>query len=157
MDVTANPTQITDYMRDGFLDAYFIFGGGGSSHIEDLGAARKVRMLPIAQTDSELKAVQKLLPDFYRMVFPAKSFRFLDQDVPTVGFAEYLLARPDLPEEIAYNVTKAIWNNSAYLISLYPGFNKVLYKERAVQLLKIRIQDIHPGAMRYYKEMKWLD
>ncbi len=157
VDVTTNPTQITEYMRDGFLDAHFIFSGLGSAYIEDLGAARKVKMYAVAQTDAELKAVQKVLPDFYRFTIPAKSYRFVDQDVPSVGFAEYLLARPDLGEEIAYNVTKAIWNNTAYLISLYPGFDKVLKKERAIQLLKIRIEDVHPGAMRYYREMKWLD
>lgn len=144
-------------MRDGFLEAHFIFGGLGSSYIDDLGAARKVRMLPVAQTDSELKAVQKLLPDFYRWTIPAKSYRFIDQDVPTVGFAEYLLARSDLPEETAYNVTKAIWNNASYLTNIYPAFDRVLQKERAIKLLKIRMEDIHPGAMRYYKEVKWLN
>jgi len=157
VDVTTNPTQITEYMRDGFLDAHFIFSGLGSSYIEDLGAARKLKMLPVAHTDAEFKAVQKVLPDFYRCIIPSKSYRFVDQDVPSVGFAEYLLARPDLAEEVVYRVTKAIWSNTAYLLSLYPGFEKVLKRERAIQLLKIRIEDIHPGAMRYYREIKWLD
>jgi len=157
VDVTTNPTQIVEYMRDGFLDAHFIFSGLGSAYIEDIGASRKVKMLAVAHTDAELKAVQKVLPDFYRMVLPAKSYRFIEQDVPSVGFSEYLLARPDLPDEIAYNVTKAIWSNTAYLISLYPGFDKVLKKERAIELLKIRLEDVHPGAMKYYREIKWLD
>lgn len=157
VDVTTNPTQITEYMRDGFLDAHFIYSGLGSSYIEDLGAARKVKMIAVAQTDAELKAVQKVLPDFYRFTIPAKTYRFVDQNVESVGFAEYLIVRPDLSEEIVYNVTKAIWSNSAYLVRIYPGFAKLLAKERVTQLLKMRTEDIHPGAMRYYKEIKWLE
>lgn len=156
VDLTTPMPQVCEHMKEGFLNAHMSFSGAGAAYIEDLGAVRKVKALPIAHADSELKAIQKVLPEFYRVILSPKTYRFVNQDVPTIACPEYLAARPDVAEDVIYNITKAIWENASYLVSISRTFAAVLQQQRAMELLKMRRDDIHPGSMRYYKEKRWL-
>jgi TRAP transporter TAXI family solute receptor len=156
VDKTSVPTTISSNLKDGLLNAYFVYGGGGSAHLQDLGAVRRVRMLPIAHTDAELKTVRQHIPECYRSFFTSKDFSFIKQDVPTIAFSEFLVSRPDLPEEVVYNITKAIWSNGNYIFTLCPGMAQLLVPQKAMEILSTRRNDIHPGAVKYYKEKGWL-
>ena len=156
VDATSTPISIVNNMKDGILNAHFVYGGGGSAYLQELAATRKSKLLPVADTDSELKAVQKQFPEVYRSFLTPKDYAFLKQDLATIAFSEFLMARPDLPEEVVYNITKAIWTNVSYLLTLCPGMKDILEPQRAMRVLSIRRDDIHPGAVKYYKERTWL-
>jgi uncharacterized protein len=71
------------------------------------------------------------------------------EDVYTMAGMAGVTVRSDLDEETVYKVTKAFWEAAAGATSGHPWLEKVT--------LEIAIRDggmkLHPGALRYYKEI----
>lgn len=154
------PTQTTEMIKNGFENAYFSWGGYPSPHLDELNAARPVKFLPITRNPKELKALEKVLPGFYQSTMPAGGYSFVKEPVVTLGFTESLWVRPDLPDDMVYKITKAIWEHRDYLDSMYARFKVILNPPYAMNLLKMLREregiPTHPGAMRYYRERGWM-
>lgn len=95
------------------------------------------------------------LPDaFYVDVLPAGTYPGQDEDVRMVGMNTYIIARPGVDEETAYQVTKAVLENTEALANFHSG-GAYYTAERAVISPAI---PFHAGAVRYLKEIDaWTD
>ena len=71
-------------------------------------------------------------------------------DVPTIAVGAQWVTSADQPEELIYNITKALWND-ATRAQLDAGHakGKMIVKENATAGLGL---PLHPGAERFYKE-----
>ncbi len=88
-----------------------------------------------------------------RFVIPANSYRGQDKDVLTVATGTVVIVRADLPEDVVYAITKSMLENKSDLMdvsSALEGFNE----ESAILGLGI---DLHPGALKYYREIGVID
>jgi TRAP transporter TAXI family solute receptor len=71
-------------------------------------------------------------------------------DVPTVAVNGLLITSADQPEELVYEITKALWNdNTRKLLDTGHAKGKVIRQENALKGLLV---PLHPGAERYYRE-----
>jgi TRAP transporter TAXI family solute receptor len=135
-------------MKDGHSDAYMAVTSCPQSTIIDLNFRPGVRFLGI-----DAKHMAKILemePGLMASVIPAGAYKGLKADVPAVGTVTCIVANKDLPDELAYKIVKTLYAN-------WPALAKV--KKKAIEaskpenaLMGARIP-VHPGAMRYYKEM----
>jgi uncharacterized protein len=85
---------------------------------------------------------------------PADTFKGQSEPVKTVGFPTVLITNKDLPEPIAYTVTKAVVDNKDALVRGHAGL--VEFDPKAAwQPEKVGIP-LHPGAERLYREKGWM-
>lgn len=108
-----------------------------------MSAVKQVNILPIAADKiSDLIAKH---PYYAEDTIPAGTYG-LTSDVKTVAVMAMLTAYSKLPEDTVYQVTKAIFENTAQIGHAKGAFIKA---ETALDGMGI---DLHPGAAKYFKE-----
>ncbi len=98
------------------------------------------------------EAVDKLITDnsYYRTAtIPAGMYRGNDEDAITFGVGATFVSSANVPENVVYEVVKAVFENFDTFRKLHPAFAN-LKKE---QMIKDGLSaPLHPGAVKYYKE-----
>ncbi|MEH6579881.1 MAG: TAXI family TRAP transporter solute-binding subunit [Amphritea sp.] len=98
-------------------------------------------------------AVDKLVSDnsYYRSAtIPGGMYRGSDSDVQTFGVGATFVTSTNTPDEVIYQVVKAVFENFDTFRKLHPAFEN-LKKE---QMVKDGLSaPLHPGAVKYYKEV----
>ncbi|ATF09993.1 TAXI family TRAP transporter solute-binding subunit [Candidatus Enterovibrio altilux] len=97
-------------------------------------------------------AVQKLVSDndYYRSAtIYGGMYRGNDGDVSTFGVAATLISSSEVPDEIIYNVVKAVFENFDDFRRLHPAFTNLKKEEMIFDGLSV---PLHSGAVKYYKE-----
>lgn len=85
------------------------------------------------------------------MSVPAGSYPGQDQAIASVGSWSFILARPDLPDDIAYRLARALHRNEAALAALLPQARETTAANTVAAAPR---QDlIHPGVLRYLREI----
>ena len=96
--------------------------------------------------------VEKLVKenDYYRMAtVPGGMYRGTDADTMTFGVGATFVTSAKVPENVIYNVVKAVFDNFDEFKKLHPAF-VVLKKE---EMIKDGLSaPLHDGAVKYYKE-----
>ena len=85
---------------------------------------------------------------------PPDTFKNQSKPVSTVGFPTVLITNKDLPEPIAYTVTKTVIENKDALVRGHGGLAE-FDPRTAWQPEKVGIP-LHPGAERAYREKGWM-
>jgi TRAP transporter TAXI family solute receptor len=84
----------------------------------------------------------------------ADTFKNQSQPVTTVGFPTVLIANKDLPEPVAYTVTKTVIENKDALVRGHAGLGG-FDPQTAWQADRVGVP-LHPGAERAYREKGWM-
>jgi len=85
---------------------------------------------------------------------PADTFKGQSEPVKTVGFPTVLITNKELPDAIAYTVTKAVVDNKDALVRGHAGLVE-FDPTKAWQPERVGIP-LHPGAERVYREKGWM-
>ena len=81
---------------------------------------------------------------------PAGTYEGADEDVQTLSVGAQWVTSADQPEELIYEVTKALWNDSTRaLLDAGHAKGREITAETALDGLGI---PLHPGAERFYTE-----
>ncbi|MFH1985094.1 MAG: TAXI family TRAP transporter solute-binding subunit [Pseudomonadota bacterium] len=134
-------------LQDGRIDAFFYTVGHPSGAIKEATAGtRKVRFAAITGVDSLITKY----PYYALSSIPASMYpgAVNEGDVPTFGVKATFVTSAKVPDNIVYAVTKEVFDNFDEFKSLHPAF-EVLTKEGMLTGLSA---EIHPGAMKYFKE-----
>jgi TRAP transporter TAXI family solute receptor len=134
-------------LQDGRIDAFFYTVGHPSGAIKEATAgARKVAFVSITGIDALLAKY----PYYAKSMIPVKLYPGATntEDVPTFGVKATFVTSAKVPEEVVYAVTKEVFDNFDDFKKLHPAY-AVLTKEGMLEGLSA---EIHPGAMKYYKE-----
>jgi len=137
-----------DALRDRKIDAFFWSGGLPTPAVLDLASSPGIR-IRIVPLDTVLEALRREYGPLYargvisRIVYPG-----MDRDVPTIIVANLLVVHRDFPEDLAYQITKLLFERKREL--------EVVHAEaKNITLLRITGRTpipFHPGAARYYRE-----
>jgi len=95
--------------------------------------------------------IDKLVKDnpFYAKAnIPGKMYKGTDNPQPSFGVLATMVASADLPEQTAYIITKALFDNFDDFRKLHPAVANIT-KE---QMLEGNTVPFHPGALKYFKE-----
>jgi hypothetical protein len=141
-------SQSVDALKDAKLDAFFFTGGLPTAAVLDLThtPGLSARLIP---TDEALAAMRAKYGDsmYYPVVIP-KEIYGTDQDVSVVGVANLLVVSERMPEPLAYDITRLLFEKQADLVAIHPQARD-LSLTTAVTGSPV---PFHPGAIRYYKE-----
>ncbi len=135
-------------LQDGRIDAFFYTVGHPNGAIKEAtSGARKVRFVSITGVDKLLAKY----PYYAKSVIPVSMYpgAVNDKDVPTFGVKATFVTSAKVPDEVVYAITKEVFDNFDEFKKLHPAYS-TLTKESMLQGLSA---PIHPGAMKYYKEV----
>jgi len=104
-------TESSDYLKDGRIDAAFYSVGVGAAGLVDTAMTVDCVIVPV--DGSQRDELMKKYPFFTKAVVPKGAYKGMDQDVPTVAMMAILVARSEMEEAMAYQITKAIFENLA--------------------------------------------
>ena len=146
----ANYNIIVDAFKDGRADLLIAVVTPKHPSITEITTFTEVKFLPI-----EPERVRGLTGLGYKpAAMPPDTFKSQTQPVATVGFPTVLITNQDLPEPIAYTVTKTIIENKDALVRGHAGLGefepKTAWRPDEVGL------PLHPGAARAYREKGWM-
>lgn len=146
-------SQAIEMMSDGLIDGAILGLTMGASAVSELMLGGKVKILPI--TDEAFAKYKELSPYMERRTLPAGTYPNQDYEVITAGSPpDNIVCREDLPEELVYQMTKAIYENIGEMQSVaavMKQFSPDLVAEEADMLLPY-----HPGAKKYFLEKGWI-
>jgi hypothetical protein len=81
-------------------------------------------------------------------VIPANTYRGQDKPVPTAMVMNYLVASAAVPDDLAYQMTKLVFDSLPELAVAHMVGSEIRRETAA----KAGPVPLHPGAVRYYKE-----
>jgi uncharacterized protein len=139
-------TQSIDKIKDGNLVASLITAGAPTSSITDLANARELRIVPLS--GPEIETLRKKQPYYAMVQLPANTYKGQTAPVDTLAVMAVWATHDGLSEQAAYEVTKALFENTETLGQVHPKGKEISLK---TALLSVSIP-LHPGAERYYRE-----
>ncbi len=142
-------SQSAQRLADGQLDAFFYAGGTPFAALIQLGSTKGFELYRFS--DSEREQINKIIPYYVPSDIPAGTYETITYDVPTVAVNGQFVTNVDQPEDLVYQITKALWNdNTRKLLDKGHAKGKAIRKETALKGVLI---PLHPGAERYYREV----
>lgn len=130
-------------LKDGTIDAFFWSGGVPTAGIKDLASSNPD--VTLVDTTDLLPALTQKYGAYYRAVTIEGSAYGLPGTVRTVGVANFLLVHQNMDDELAYQITKLMFEKKAELERVHPEA-KNLDRQVAQQ---VEPATLHPGALRY--------
>jgi len=138
-------TQSVDKIKDGNLTASLITAGAPTASISELANARDIRIVPLA--GPEIEALRKKQPYYAIVTLPANTYKG-QAPVETLAVMAIWATHDGLTDAMAYEVTKALYENTETLGLVHPKGKEISLKT-ALQSISI---PLHPGAEKYYRE-----
>ncbi|GAX88437.1 TAXI family TRAP transporter solute-binding subunit [Effusibacillus lacus] len=143
-------SEAAELMKNNQADAAMIFGGLPTASVLDMATSFNVKLLSFEP--DMIKKITEKYPWYFEYVIPANTYKGQTEEVHTLAVANVLLVRKDLSEELVYQLTKTLYENTDRLVIAHETA-KAIKLETALKGLTI---PLHPGAEKYYKE-KGLD
>ncbi len=105
----------------------------------------------IAPDAREIARILSKHPFLRPLTLPAGSYPGQGAAIRSVGSWSFVLARPDLPDDIAYRLVRALHRGEAFMAARLPQAAETT-SAHTVAAAPDR-QSIHPGALRYFGEI----
>ncbi len=141
-------SEAASLLQDGRIDAFFYTVGHPSGAIKEAtSGARKVRLATITGIDALLAKY----PYYAKATIPVSLYPGAqnDKDVETFGVKATLVTSAKVPDEVVYAITKEVFDNFDEFKKLHPAYS-TLTKENMLEGLSA---PMHPGALKYFKEV----
>ncbi|UXZ93905.1 TAXI family TRAP transporter solute-binding subunit [Pseudomonas phytophila] len=136
--------ESVELIKNRQLDATLQSSGLGMAAIRDLSS-----VMPLNYVSIPTDVVEKIgNAAYHSAMIPANTYDGQPEAVPTVAITNILVTREDVADEVAYEMTRLIFENLTRLGNSHSAA-KDIKLENAAKNLPI---PLHPGAERYYKE-----
>lgn len=138
--------EATNSLQDGNIDAVFWTTSFPAAGIVNAAVGKEFSLVQI--NEEKLKEYTETYEEWVDITIPAGTYEFQKEDVKTIGTPNLYVVSRDMPEDVVYEMTKAICENYDVL-----GTSHALLKSLSDETITQGVVgEIHPGALRYYKE-----
>jgi TRAP transporter TAXI family solute receptor len=150
-DIEVSQANLDDRLAmfmGGEIDAFFYTVGHPNTEIKFATfSVRGVRIIPLNDIDSLIDSS----PFYSRVSIPSGTYPMAknDVDIETIGVYATLLTSAQVPEDVVYAITKAVFENVESSVDLQAQFGALL----SGQVSKSLTAPMHPGAAKYYREV----
>jgi hypothetical protein len=145
-----NYNVIVDAMKDGRADLLIAVITPKHPSITEISTFADVKFLSLEA--DRIKGLGAL--GYTAETMAADTFKKQPRPVATVGFPTVLITNKELPEPVAYTVTKAVLENKEALVRGHAGLGQfdpmTAWKPEKVGV------PLHPGAEKAYREKGWM-
>lgn len=139
-------SQSVEKLKDGNLTASLITAGTPTSSVTELANGHDIKIVPLSG-----EYIDKLLevqPYYAKAVLAPGTYKGQDEEVNTIAVRAIWATHEGLSDEVAYAVTKALYENTDTLAKVHPK-GKEISLEKALESISI---PLHPGSEKYFRE-----
>ena len=134
-------------LQDGDLDCIFVIGAYPNSGITSMATSTPLRYIKL--TEEEMTWNLENDATVYKQVIPAGTYPGMDTDYATIANPTAFIVSSDMDEAVAYELTRLIMEN----VRDYDSYSNLMVTINAETALGgIAMEDLHPGALRYFQE-----
>lgn len=137
----------SEEVKAGTLDAVHGFAGIPISGLKEL--AEEMPCTVLQYTSDELFSILRENSFYFQDVIPAGTYEGQTEDVNTFGIKCLLCVRADMDEDLVYELTSILCENTELLAESHPSLASMTKKGFMCSDLPI---ELHPGAERLYRE-----
>jgi TRAP transporter TAXI family solute receptor len=112
-------------------------------------AEEKEPIIFISLSSEQVEAIRKAMPEFSASKIAAGTYRSLEKDYPTIGVYNFAIGRPDLPDDLVYQIVKTVFENQPRLVKVHSAARETIPQNADKNTFLL----FHPGAVRYYREI----
>jgi len=142
------PSAAAAKIIEGSIDGFFLIGGAPVPAIYELAATIPIRLIPIG--DDILAKMRQRSSSYRRSVIPVGTYPGISVETPSIGFNALWIVSADLPDNLIYGITSALWNEATRrLLEAHDPLGRQVRLENALDGLSV---PLHPGAKRFYRE-----
>jgi hypothetical protein len=136
---------------DNKIDGFYYGVGHPSAAIQDPTTTCGAKLIPL--TGPVIEGLIKKYPYYSVATIPGGMYANNPNPTQTYGVRALLVTSAKQPDNVVYNLVKAVFDNFDEFKKLHPAFAHLDPKE----MVKAGITaPLHPGAVKYYKEKGWM-
>ena len=128
-------------LKNGQIDGFVTAGSFPAPNVIEAAASTPVQILSLS--DDQIAETKRT-----RQVIPAGTYAGQDADIVTTSLPVAAFATTKMEEDTAYQLTKTFWERQAQMGDVSAWWNAV-----TPELLSNINTALHPGAVKYYKEI----
>jgi len=128
-------------LKNGQIDGFVTAGSYPAPNVIEAAASTGVTVISL--TDDQIAQSKRT-----RLTIPAGTYAGQDADITTTSLPVVAYTTSKMDDDTAYTLTKTYWENKEKLGGAAAWWNGV-----SVDMLSNITTQIHPGAIRYYKEV----
>ena len=141
-------------LQDKQADVTFTTAGWPTAAITELAMSTDIVLVPIEE--EMIAKITKMYSFYSKVVIPKGTYKGMTADVPTITTMAQWVVDEQVPADLVYKLTRALWEKGKDGLSGADVMAKVHAKGKDVQLktaLSGMAIPLHPGAAKYYKEI----
>jgi TRAP transporter TAXI family solute receptor len=145
------PAEQAAALGDNKVDAIVYTVGHPNGSIQEATSTVDAILVPVTG-----EAIDKLIADndyYAKATIPGGMYAGTDNDVETFGVKATFVTSADVPDDVVYEVVKAVFDNFERFKGLHPAFANLKEEEMIKDGLSA---PLHPGAIKYYQERGWM-
>ncbi|MDA0358945.1 MAG: TAXI family TRAP transporter solute-binding subunit [Proteobacteria bacterium] len=128
-------------LKNGQIDGFVTAGSYPAPNVIEAAASAGARLLSLS--DEQIKLSKRT-----RLEIPAGTYAGQSSEITTTSLPVVAFATTDMDDATAYALTKTFWEAKASMGSAAKWWNGV-----SLDMLDNIVTEIHPGAVKYYKEV----
>ena len=138
--------DMSGQLQDGLLDAFLFASGVPVPAFSEAETQSEVNFLDF--TAAEVTKLTQAFPELAAGTLPASTYRTAGRELRVVGMYNFAIGHKSLPEDLAYEIVKAVLGQNARLKQAIAAGAETL----AANAGKNSFLPYHPGAARYLRE-----
>ena len=140
--------EFDEAFKNGRIDGHIWSTTFPNAQISDLIRTKAATL--ITPEPDKLQALITKYPHYIAFTIPGGTYEGLPNDIKTFAPVGSLITHEGMPEEVIYNVTKMLHENTEFLKSRLGNY----FADFNLKLALLGRGDLalHPGALKYYKE-----
>jgi len=140
-------TEQAGALCDGKMQAVFWAAGVPNGAAQEATSTCDVKIIPVV--GDWVDAIVDKNPAYTKSVIPGGTYTGNPDDIPTYGTRGTFVTSANTPDDVAYHLVKAVFDDLDAFKKLHPAFTAL----KAEQMVKESLSaPLHPGAIKYYKE-----
>lgn len=142
----AGASDAVGQVADGLIDAFAFAAGVPISAFAQIAAEQDVVMFGFS--DAEMPRILEAFPAMAPLTISAGTYEGHDYDQNTVALWNFAIASENMPESLAYEITKLAMENPDRMVQIHAAAAETLLENWD----KNSFMPFHPGAVRYFEE-----
>jgi TRAP transporter TAXI family solute receptor len=144
-----NYVDAAQQLQDGIIEVMLAGGSPEVPPVREIEAQKQVALIP-----ADPAKLQVVLDKGYNYItkrpIPANTYKGQKDPVPAIAYQSVVVVNRSLPDELVYIMTKEIWANIDRIRKEQPARGNLMDISTALE--GVNIANMHPGAVRFYKE-----
>ncbi len=148
-DFDSKPGSFSDAvagLKDGTIDAAFAVVSFPSSAVKEIATTNPVKILEIE--GAEFDKLKETVPFAAQFPITGGEYNGQDEDASTVTLQAVMYVKEDLPEDLVYNLTKVMYENTDAIAEGHARGKQIMLENA----LNGVTTPVHAGAQKYYDE-----